>query len=356
MAKKIYDLFCVFSFLITCIIVIVFPITISSSVRESLVLCAKSIIPSLFPFMVLTQILSLSNIGYNCATALSYIISPLFGIKKDLCGCVLLGFLGGFPNGVHSVGISYNRGLCSKIHAEHAVAVCNNPSFAFVLTIAGIAVLGNIKYGLILYASLLLSCIETSYVLKFMYKNELKANTVYKASNSFNDSKSHFSEIICFSISESTKNILNVCSYIIIFYTISSIFKNVFIKGIIEISSGIFLCCYIEFPVNLIICSGLLGFSGISVIFQVTDACLKYGLSPKMFIISRFLNILFMPINTALILLTLPKEAIPVFNQYSNTYISAKPTATLYVFIFTGVISALSVVYKWLKNSNLYKK
>lgn len=355
MLKKVYDFFCILIFIITCIIIIVFPQTVSYVIKQALLMCANSIIPSLFPFMVITQVLSLSNISYKFGKILSPIMSPVLGINKNLCGAVFVGLLGGFPNGVHSVGITYNKGLCTKADAEHAVSVCNNCSFAFVYTIVGINVLGSIKNGLILYISMLICCIETSWILKFVYQKKSKNDTFYEAKAAQIKSEYSISEIICNSISESAKNLINVCGYIIVFYTLSWFMLGGFTRGFLEISSGILSCTLIAFPENIIIIAVLVGFSGVSVIFQVSDACIKYGFSSHKFIASRFINAVLMPVNATLIMLLIPREAISVFNQ-RITYPGEKPTVTLYALICLAVLAGIYAIYKTLKNSNLYKK
>lgn len=316
MFKKLYALISIVIFLIPCVLSVFIPRTVAFFAVEGLKLCINSIVPSLFPFMVITQILSRTGIVYTAGSCVSGILSPLLGISRNLCGAVLIGAVGGFPNGAHAVGLAYKDGCCTKRQAERAVALCNNCSLIYICTIAGSIILGSVKAGLILLISEVLSVIVISAITRFSIK-PAKDNH----SPLYRRTKEKLYSTICRSITESGYNTLNMCSYIVFFYIISGLISELvvsntaakaLVKGLLEMSGGVELCRFIGFPLNYVICSAILGFSGISVIFQVCDVCEKYCISAKEFVFSRLLNAVLMPLFTTLLLTLLPRETIYV--------------------------------------------
>ncbi len=329
MLRKLYALISIIIFLIPCILSIFFPRVVSSLAVDGLRLCINSIVPSLFPFMVTTQLLTRTGIVHTIGSCLSGVVSPILGVNRNLCGAVLIGTVGGFPNGAHSVGLTFKDGYCSKTEAERAIALCNNCSLIYICSVAGSLVLGSIKAGIIFLIAEALSIISASVILRIINRHTHSTTEVKYQRN-----KESFSTIICKSITESGLNTLNMCSYIVFFYIISGLISCVLpkstllqavVKGLFELSGGVKLCTDIDFPLNYVICSAIIGFSGISVIFQVCDVCEKYKLSSKEFVISRLINLIFMPLYTIILLVILPREAIYVSSDvnYSNAYSSA---------------------------------
>lgn len=351
--KKMSDLCSVIVFFTAMLLCIARPSQISVLTCEALELCAKRIFPSLFLFSVITQLLTRFGIAMRAGYALSFVITPLTGIPKELCGAFLTGMFGGFPNGAHACGIVYSKGLCSKKEAELCVALSNNGSLAFLLTFAGATATGSLKNGMILEASQLISVFIISLIFRISDKKQTVSCTAKTISK---NSENAFTEI-CRSITAACTTMINVCGFITVFYILSGFISSHFeihrtlvsvVKGIFEISSGIASVNSIAFPDNMIICSVILGFSGLSVILQVTDACSKYGLSARKFIYSRFYSAVLMPVITSFLLMLLPHDCIGVFSYSYNANqanLSITSALILYAVIFASVMCFFAVLY-----------
>ena len=354
--KKLYDIICLTVFVGTMIICVIFPKNLSFFVIEALDICIKNIIPSLFPLIFINQILSRTGIISNIGKYFSFAITPLFGVPKELCGAFITGLISGIPNGAHATGITYSLNLCSKTDAERCIALSNNCSIPFLLTVTGINLFGGTKNSLIFIMSQIISLILTALVLKIVFnKKNNYQNTIMTIPPK---SKYRFSSTVCKSIAESCTVMLNICGFIIIFYIISGLIisalnldniSSVIIKGMLEVSSGIIGTGKIAFPLNIIICSAIIGFSGLSAIFQVTDASLKYGLSAKQYVFSRIVNGIIMPVVTALIVLVAPANTVTAF-AYSRSYqyysqTNIKSALILYALYTVLVILVLIIIY-----------
>ena len=333
--KKIYDILSALLFVSACIVSIFSARTISSVLKDGIYLCAFTVIPSLFPFMVITRFFSGTSILVKAGSLFSPVITPLTGIKKELCGSFLMGLAGGFPNGAVSAGMTYSLGKCSKRDAEIAAALSNNCSLVFVTAIAGTFALGSTKNGLILLAAQFITVLINSRIIAFCYKSSANPQPIFKPVSNSTD-KQNISEgadwlkALIESIKGAAASTVNICAFILVFRVIAEttaqmIFKNttavVIYKSLFEVTGAVAECRLVSFPLNIVLCSAALGFSGISVIFQVADACFKYGLSPKPFIFSRITSAFIMPVSTVVLLLVLPRTAISAFGYTGGNFL-----------------------------------
>lgn len=99
--------------------------------REGVMLCLQVLIPSLFPFIVLSTYLTSGLVGQN--------IPILNGLCK-FChiptgseSLLVIGFLGGYPVGAQNISLAQKNGSISPAVAQRMITFCNNagPSFIF---------------------------------------------------------------------------------------------------------------------------------------------------------------------------------------------------------------------------------
>lgn len=140
-----------------------------------------------------------------------------------------------------------------------------------------------------------------------------------KASNNQLCTFSNLGEILSNAIMDSSKTIIMIGGFVVIFSVIISILNNskilqiisysiypilrllnidvsfasAIISGIVELTNGVSLVCNIAnktLSVNIIICAFLLGFGGLSVLLQVLSITSKSDLSIKKYIYSKLLQ------------------------------------------------------------------
>ncbi len=123
----------------------------AQAVRDGLALCARSVIPSLFPFFVAVSCFTALGLADACGRLLSPVMGPLLGCSGTGSAAFLLGLLGGYPVGGRTVGQLYESGAIDRGEAEHLLAFCNNCGPSFVLGIAGVGCFGSTRMGVYLY-------------------------------------------------------------------------------------------------------------------------------------------------------------------------------------------------------------
>ena len=114
---------------------------VGQAVRQGLLLCGRSVIPSLFPFFV--------TVSFAVACGFFAFLRQL-GIPES-AAVFLLGIVGGYPVGGRTVGELYRSGGISKERAETLLTYCNNAGPSFILSIAGAGVFGSQRIGWVLY-------------------------------------------------------------------------------------------------------------------------------------------------------------------------------------------------------------
>jgi len=105
--------------------------TAVSSAQEGMQLCIRTVIPSLFPFFVLSGLINSCLLGQRIS-----ILRPLrkfCKIPEGTESLLVLGFLAGYPVGAQLIAQSYRNGKLSAITARRMLGFCNNvgPAFLF---------------------------------------------------------------------------------------------------------------------------------------------------------------------------------------------------------------------------------
>lgn len=83
-------------------------------------------IPTLFPFMVVSGILIQMNLVKPLCSPFEGLFLHLFGVGAEGVFCILIGFLCGFPMGAKVVADLYKKGELSLEEAEFLLSFCNN--------------------------------------------------------------------------------------------------------------------------------------------------------------------------------------------------------------------------------------
>ena len=288
--------------------------------HNGLELWANSVIPSLFPFFVATELLSYTNFTNILGKSLNKIMKPLFNVRGEGAFAFIMGIISGYPIGAKISCDLRNSDICTKEECERLLAFTNNSGPLFIIGTVGIGMFGNSAIGLLLLITHILACITVGICFRFwksstkyFLPSPFKKSFIYKSSNNVN--LSNLGEIIGKSITNSISTVLNIGGFIVVFSVIISILKNSniflllkplleflhippkmaesFILGIVEITNGIFTISNIpqkKLSINIILSAFLLGCGGISILLQVWSITSKTDLSIKPYIIGKILH------------------------------------------------------------------
>ena len=241
-------------FIIPSVIIIASLLNIESVIagmKNAIEICISSVIPSLFIFMVLSDM-----------TASFFIASDIKIPPKAIS--FILGALCGFPIGASTCSQLYEKGLLNKKECEKIIPYCNNAGPAFIIGAIGSSMLHNKTIGILLFLAQTIS----SFIL-------LLPTRIKKAKIKENKVKIHIFDTFLHAIESSTLKILKICGLICFFTAVLSLLQDTvfsYAALILEISCASSLCSNL-FKIHPYIAMLLLGFStgfsGICVHMQI---------------------------------------------------------------------------------------
>ena len=103
----------------------------------------EKMIPSLFPFMILSGLIVRLDFSRLISLPIYPLLGRIYRINKTMCTTMFAGFLFGFPLGAKTVAEQYGFGQLSKPQAQYLLSFCNNigPVYllSFVLPLLGLS-------------------------------------------------------------------------------------------------------------------------------------------------------------------------------------------------------------------------
>ncbi len=295
MTKRVLFVLSVLMSLTAFLALMLCPQQASEAARYGLSLCAGVIIPSLFPFMVLGNLISQLGLTKPLGRLFSPVTEKLFGVSGGAFSCFFLGITGGYPLGAACVSDLYIKGAIDKKQGERLLGFCNNTGPAFIISVAGSAVFGSTLVGFFLYGIHIISAVFTGMLLKI--RTGKSPAPIYVAK------QKGFSAAFTDSVKKASVTCLFVCGFLVFFSVIMgllddsgalpaitgrlSLFFNAelhfvrsFFCGILELGAGISSMSELSVsPLNLALCSFVLGWGSLSVHAQTLAVTSESGLS-----------------------------------------------------------------------------
>lgn len=323
--------------------------------REAIDLCCDIIIPSLFPFFVVSGLLVYSGFASILARAAEPVMRPLFNVAPTGACAFVLGIISGFPIGAITVSQLYKSGNLSKTEAERLLAFCNNAGPLFIIGTVGIAVYGKLSYGVMLYLIHIAASLLVGIIFRFYHTDKHNSPPTR-----INTNITSPGEAFSAAMRNSIENILTVCFSIIFFSSISRAIIDIYplndateavITGICEFSSGTLKISMLDAPLvqKLLLTSFIVGFSGLCVHLQVIASTAQSGLSILPYISGKLLHAVIALLLTALAV-TIAPPAVSVFSDTQTTLGASFTISSLLVCIgciTVCVAGCIAAMRKW---------
>ena len=313
---KKYFFTCLFLIFLICLIS--FSSTNLIAAKKGLALWTNSVLPSLFPFFIASELILETNLPYSLGKHFSSFIKPIFNVSGEGSIAIILGTLIGNPIGAKTICNFKKDKIISKLEAERLVAFCNNTNPLFILGTVGVSLYNNNHIGRVLLFSHIISSILVGYLFRFWKKNKLDVNF---SETKFNTQKSPIKiSNLGYLLGKSIKNSINSClqigGFIVLFSVIISILQNMGIffqnqefnslfYGFIELTNGVNLSCdlYSSVPLtSILLTSFLIGFGGLSILFQIYSIISKENISIKPYFFGKLLQGFFSTIITFILI------------------------------------------------------
>jgi len=283
---------------------LLFPQEISQTVSSTLTICTGTLLPTLFPFLILSGFLIKSGLTAQIGRILEPLMRPLFHLPGTCASALLLGMIGGYPTGAKSVVSLYQDGLCSREEAEHALVFCNNCGPGFLLGSIGHGVFGNLSCGILLWGCHILSAVLTGMI--FADPQNSPIGPTQKRSRTYVPSPC---AALVSSVTDGMQAFLNLSAFVLCFSALTCLIRlsgitdiftlllpcsgengSFFFLGLLEMTAGTLNVTSGSTPERLILISTLVGWGGLCVHFQVLSLIQHTDLSPGPYFFGKGLH------------------------------------------------------------------
>lgn len=245
-------------------------------------LCGELIVPSLFPFFVLSLLLGKLGLPEALGRRLSPLTEGLFRVSGKGATALFIGLAGGYPMGAAYLTELLERGEITNREAEKLLGFCNNSGPAFLVGAIGAGVFGSVKAGLLLYCAHVLAALTAGVLLRNGEPSQHELPLPPAAA------PLSFPRALSEAVQGAVPALLSVCGFVIVFTVFTGLLEaNGFLEllsavlpwgmqqsralllGFWELGSGVGALRGLALsPASLALAAGLVGWGGVSVLFQ----------------------------------------------------------------------------------------
>ena len=322
----------------------------------------KAVFPSLFPFLVIINIIISCDGIHTYSKLLGNILCNPLKLPKECSLALLISLLCGYPLGARYTCDLYEKNIIDVHTCERLLNIASNSGPLFIIGSVGTSMMFSTKIGYILLLSNIFSCLVMGFIIP-------AKNSAFKIKNrNYNSPKPHagninIGSILKNSIEDAVKNCLNIGGFIVVFSVITGIIKDNalfhivlnkisliigssdnFIEGLLlgmlEMTNGCYLISSssLDLYVKLPILSFLIAFSGLSAISQVYSYTYKHDVSIKKYISRKFIQGIISSFFTIILFyIFLNKSSIFTFN-HNSIYDSSSLYLIIIMILFIPVL------------------
>ena len=298
--------------------------------QHGLELFLNSVLPSIFPFLVIVNIIISLDILKKICKLFHPLTKRLFNLPGISTLPIIIGLISGYPIGAKISNDLYSKNLISKNTAEKLLGFTNNSGPLFILSYVGISLYQDLMTGILLLCTHILSAITVGILLgifdkksydrayiDMQYEQYINSNSKC-ISNKINKNFS-FSQLIIDSVKNSVNTILIIGGFIVFFSVVIELLENsnffyvlsvpinsiliLFglpteltiptLQGLIEITNGLDNISNINtvpYVYKVCISAFILGIGGLSIYMQTLTIIIDNNLSTRKYIIGKFLQ------------------------------------------------------------------
>lgn len=286
-----------------CIIILINPSSYSKSCLNAVSVWTLNILPLMFPFFVLTRILTELNPPKQ--NIMDKFFKIAYNAPTGSFGTFMLSVMSGYPMGAKLICSMNDKGYISQTESKTMLSFCSISGPIFMIGTVGVAFLNSYKAGLIIFTANLIGALLNG----LLYRGKTLKNC-----NPLGKKLEHTENLLTESVLDSLKSILMICGYLILSFLIIEILTNLniikwlsvgicsvfnishkldlvssILCGSMEITNGLLTLSSlnISLATKTIISSGLIGFGGLSVLLQSMGFMRKLHIPVKTLLLQK---------------------------------------------------------------------
>ena len=278
--KKYSNFLIVFSSFIILLFIFIKRSIVTSTIILSLSLWLNTLVPSMFPMFILSDILINYNFIDYIPAKITTLLSKVFNLSKNAILVIFLSLISGFPSNARNIKSAYDKKIISLEEANHLLLFNHFANPLFVIHTVGSFFLQNTASGLII----LFAHIVSNFIICFIFR---KKNVPSRNNDTTikNESQS-FGNILSFSIKKSIDSLFMVAGIATLFLILSTLITNIFslgstasffVKSILEMTMGLSSLSSLKLNVVIktVLSTMIISFGGLSVHLQVISSLEK---------------------------------------------------------------------------------
>lgn len=294
------------------LLIIISPEEASEGIYNGINLCARSIIPSLFPFMIVSELIVSGPICRYIEKMFGKLTKAFFRLPRSAACPIFFGLVFGFPVGARMTMELLNKRTITRSQAQYLQSFCNIPSAAFIVNFVGSVLYSSKLVGIVIYTATVFSAILVGLTMR--PKSSQKNECSIREQGEFQKNKS-----LVDSVSSATQSVITVCSFVVFFCAVANCLAHwlcvlcikehicAIIFSFIEISAGVSAAAKAGHgTLSVMIASFAIGWSGLSVHLQLMAICKQKELCYDRYIISKILHGAFNAIIVGTLFLSFP--------------------------------------------------
>lgn len=231
---------------------------------SGLEVCIRTVIPSLFPFILLSNLMVGQT--FPAMRGLAF-LGRSFLIPAGAEGLLIPAFLGGYPLGAQCIGTAYRGNGLTRQQAQRMLAFCSNAGPSFLFGMVG-QMFDQTWVPWVLWGILILSALMVASIIP-AESTPAQDAPIQKAQKPL--------------IATAVGVMGQICGWVILFRVGITFLERwclwllpepiqVAVMGVLELSNGCLALGKIQsIPLRLILCAGMLSFGGLCVGFQTAS-------------------------------------------------------------------------------------
>lgn len=261
---------------------------------SGLLLWFQIVLPTLLPFMILSNLLIYTNAVSYVSNLIKPFIQRLFCVSDQGSYAIFIGFLCGYPMGAKVIGDLILTKRISLQEGQYLLSFCNNTSPMFIISFV---VIQNFKNESLLLGTLFilfLSPVICSFLFRRFYSFPKKCS--YK--NITNEMVSLNFNIFDHCIMNSFTTITKVGGYIILFSVLFALCSRIpflqILLPVLEITNGISWVTKFQIPLYILYpyVLGIISFGGFCSVAQTKAMIQETGLAISPYIVQKLITAL----------------------------------------------------------------
>lgn len=317
---------------------------LSDGVRGGIDVCLNLLIPSMFVFLIVSNVLMSTPASRIMARPFRVLARHLFRIPEPQIAVVLLSLVGGYPVGAKLLADAVRNGRLDPDTAGRMLAFCVNCGPAFLISGVGVSLFGSLPLGGILYASQVIACCTVGF-LSSRGKGRRAAKRERSSPSALPGTGRSASAVLVDAVHSAARSMGVICAFVVAFSALMPILSLLLsglpadvsrlLQGLLEVTTGCQSLFAFESLDRVLLAALFTSFGGICVMVQICAMLRGSGIPLRRFFLWRIPYTLVSLLATRLLLHFLPgvAETMSHSSGIMPQLYSVSPTATIFLLL-----------------------